>query len=82
MLGKHRDIRDSDKYIVLDILLKFGSMDKMRITSSEPKDHLGRSGKELIKYIGIKANVRPNKYKKSRYAIGNIIMKDISNGIP
>ena len=31
---KHREIKNGDKYITLDILLKFGSLDKMRITSS------------------------------------------------
>ena len=45
---KYRDINDSDKYITSYISLKFGSLEKMRITSSDPKDNLGRSGKELI----------------------------------
>ena len=34
---KHRDIKGSDKYVTLDILLKFESLDKMKITSSESK---------------------------------------------
>ena len=38
---KHIEIKDSDKYTTLDIFLKFGSMDKTRITSSEPKYYLG-----------------------------------------
>ena len=37
---KHREIKGSDKYVALDILLNFGSMDKMRIKYSEPKDIL------------------------------------------
>ena len=36
---KHREIKDSDKYITLEISLKFGSMDKMIITPSDPKDN-------------------------------------------
>ena len=64
---KYREIKGSDKYVTLDILLKFGSLEKMRITSSEPKDNLGRSGKGLITYLGIKARARKNKYKKARY---------------
>ena len=36
---KHRYIKDSEKYITLDISLKFGSLEKMRITSSYPKDN-------------------------------------------
>ena len=38
---KHREIKDSDKYITLEISLNFGSLDKMRITYSEPKYYLG-----------------------------------------
>ena len=77
-VGKHRDIKDSDKYIVLDISLKFVCLYKMRITSSEPKDYLGISGKGLITSLGIKSNIRPNKYKEARYAIGNVIMRYLS----
>ena len=51
----------------------------MRIKSSEPKDNLGRSGKGLITSLGLKAKTRPNKYKKSIYAIGSFIMKYLSN---
>ena len=54
---KHRDIKDSDKYITLDISLKFGSLDKMRIKSSEPKDYLVISGKVLIASLGLKTNI-------------------------
>ena len=75
---KHKDIKDSDKYITLDILLKFISLDKILITSSNPKYHLGRLGEGLITSMGIKANERSKKYKKSRYAIGNISMKNLS----
>ena len=37
-----------------------------------------RSGKGLIKYLGFKAKVRPQKYKKAKYAIGNVSKKDLS----
>ena len=32
----------------------------------------------LITYLGLKAKVRPKKYKKARYAIGNVSKKDLS----
>ena len=32
---KHRDIKDSEKYVTLEISLKFDSLDKMKITSSD-----------------------------------------------
>ena len=53
---KHREIKGSDKYVTLYISLKFESLDKMRITSSESKDHFGRSGKGLITSLGIEDN--------------------------
>ena len=34
---KHREIKNGDNYITLDISLKFGSLEKMKIISSEPK---------------------------------------------
>ena len=37
---KQKEIRGSDKYITLDISSKFGSMEKMKITSSESKEKL------------------------------------------
>ena len=76
---KHREIKDSDKYVTLGMLLKFFSMDKMRITSSEPKDNLVRSGKGLITSLGLKAKTSPKKCKNSRYSILNVSIKDLSN---
>ena len=76
---KHRDIKGSDKYVTLDISLKIDSLEKMRITSSKSKDNnLERSGKGLITSMGLKAKIRPHKYKKERYAIENVRKKDLS----
>ena len=63
---KHRYINDSDKYITLDISLMVGSMDKIIITSSDPKYNLLRSGKGLINSLGINSKERAKKYKKSK----------------
>ena len=71
-VSKHREIKGSDKYVILGISLKFDSLDKMRITSSESKYDLGRSGKRLITSLGLKSKTSPNKYKKARYVIGNV----------
>ena len=75
---KHKEIRGSDKYVTLDISSKFDSLNKMKITSSESKRELERSGKGLITYLGFKTKSRSQKYKKSRYAIGNVSEKDLS----
>ena len=77
--SKHREISNGEKYITLDISLKFVSLYKMKIISSEPKDYLGRSGKGLIIYLGIKTIGRSKKKKKARYSITNVSMKDIHN---
>ena len=75
--SKHIYINDGDDYITLDISLKFDSLDNTIITSSEPKDNLGRSGKGFITFLVLKAKARPKKCKKTRHDIGNISMKDI-----
>ena len=51
---KHRKIKDGEKCTTLDIYLKFDNLDKMKITSSEPKYYFGRSGKGLITSLGLK----------------------------
>ena len=45
---KHRNIKGSYKYVTLDILLKFESLDKMRITSLESKVKFVGSRKGFI----------------------------------
>ena len=75
---KHREIKGSDKYVTLDISLKFDSLDNMKIKSSESKYNLVISGKGLITSLGLKAKSRSNKYKKARYYIVNVSKKDLS----
>ena len=52
---KCKDIKGSDKYITLDISLKFGSLEQIIITYLDPKENLVRSGKGLITSLGLKA---------------------------
>ena len=72
------DINSSDKYVALDISLKFDSLDKMKITSSESKDNLGRSVKWLINSLGIKEKSGPRICKKASCVIRNVSKKDLS----
>ena len=58
---KHRNVKGSYKYVALDILLKFDSLNKMRITCSYSKVRLGRSGKGLITSLVLKSKTRPKK---------------------
>ena len=70
---KHKEIKNGEKYITFYISLKIGSLEKMKIASSDPKDKLGRSGKGLIISLGLKTNVM---FKKNeRYSITNVSMK-------
>ena len=75
---KHKEIKGSDKIITLDISAKFDSMNKMETTSSESKRKLVRSGKGLVTALFFKTKARSSKYKKARYAIGNVSDKDLS----
>ena len=61
---KHREIKNGEQYNYLDISLMFGNMDKMKISSSEPKYYLGGSGKGLITSLGLNTIIRSKKIKK------------------
>ena len=50
-------------YITLGMLLKFGSLDKVKITYLDPKYYLGRSGMGLITSLGLKTNASSRKKK-------------------
>ena len=50
----------------------------MKTTSSESKGKLERSGKGLVTALAFKTKVGSPKYKKARYAIGNVSDKDLS----
>ena len=63
---KHKEIKGSDKYVTLEISSKFDSLDRMKITSSESKGNLERSGKGLITSLGFKTKARLQRYKKAR----------------
>ena len=85
---KHREIKDSDEcitlklynnmYEILKILEKFDNLDKMETTSSESKVKMEGSGKWLVTALALKTKSGSTKYKKARYAIGNVSMKDLS----
>ena len=74
---KHKEIKHSDKMFTLIISAKFDSLNKMETTSSESKEKLERSGKGLVTALTFKTKVRSPKYKKARYAIGNVNEKDL-----
>ena len=63
---KHKDIKDNDKYVTLDISSKFDSLDKMKTTSSESKGKLEISGKGLVNSLGFKTKVRFAKIQKGK----------------
>ena len=62
----------------MEILSKFDSLDKMKITSSYSKGKLERSGKGFITYLDFKIKSRSQNYKKARYSIGNVNKNDLS----
>ena len=84
---KHKEIKDSDERFTLsmnDILKiseKFDNLDKMETTSSELKVKMEGSGKCLVTALALKTKARSKIYKKARYAIGNVSMKDLVNKI-
>ena len=65
----------------MNISEKFDNLDKMETTSSESKVKMEGSGKWLVTALALKTKSRSKKYKKARYAIGNVSMKDLSDKI-
>ena len=77
-IRKHMETDNGEKYITLEISLEFCNLDKMKITSLEPKYDLGRLGKGLNNYLGLKKIGSSKTKKKESDAITNVSMKDIS----
>ena len=84
---KHKEIKGSDKcvtlniYEILNISVKFDDLNKMENTSSESLVEVEGSGQGLVTALDLKTNAKSKKYKKARYAIRNVSMKDLSNKI-
>ena len=74
---KHKEIKDSDKIITLDISAKFDILNRMETTSSESKENLEILVKGLVTALYFKTKVRSPKYKKEKCAIGNVNEKDL-----
>ena len=78
---KHKEINGSDKivtlnmYEILKFSEKFDNLDKTETTSSESKVKMEGSGKWLVTALALKTKARSQKYKKARYAIGNVSEK-------
>ena len=60
-VSKHKEIKNSDKIVTMNVSAKFDSMNKMETTSSESKGKLGRSGKGLVTALDLKTKVRSKK---------------------
>ena len=74
---KQKEIKGSEKIVTLNVSENFDSMNNMETTSSESKGKLERSGKGLVTALAFKTKLRSQKYKKARYAIGNVSKKDL-----
>ena len=66
-------------YEIFKFSEKFDNLDKMETTSSESKVKMDGSGKWLVTALDIKTKAGSTKYKKARYDIGNVSMKDLVN---
>ena len=65
----------------LKISEKFDDLDNMETTSSESKLKMEGSVKWLVTTLALNTKARLTNYKKARYAIGNVSMKDFSKKI-
>ena len=72
---KQREIKNDEKYIILDIYSNLDCMDKIKFTSLESKDYMGRQGKWLTTYLDLRTKIS-NKKEKARFSIDNINNQD------
>ena len=68
---KHREIKDGEHYIALEIYLKLDFLAKRKVTSSESRGYMGISGKGVTTSLDLRTK-SPNKKKKSWIAITDI----------
>ena len=78
-VSKHREIKNNEQYVVLNISLKFGHLEKTKITYSDPKDYLVRSGKGLTTFLSLKYIRRSKNVKKEKFSITEVSLKYISS---
>ena len=82
---KHTEIKNSEKYIALEIYLKLGCMDNREVTYSESREYMGRLDKGLTTSLTIRTK-SPNNEQKARTNITaisnhyfNNLLKDFKN---
>ena len=63
-IRKHKEIKVIDKYVTLDISLKFDSLEKMKITSSESKGKCGKIRKGVDYLSGFQDQSKIAKIQK------------------
>ena len=74
-VSKHREIKNVEKYIILDISSKIDCLDKRKVTSSESKYYMVIPGKELTASIALRTK-NSNKKQKSSFNITDIINQE------
>ena len=76
---KHKEIKGSDKLVTLTISEKFDSPNKMKTHIFRVKKKIGNIKKGVGNHSGSQDQSKVAKIqKKSRYAIGNVSEKDLS----
>ena len=68
---KHRDTKNCEQYIILDISSNIDCVEKREVTSSESNDYMGIPGKGTTNSLYLSTK-RQNKKKKARSAINGI----------
>ena len=72
---KQREIKNGEKYIILDISSKLDCLDQREFTSSESKDYIVIPGKGVTNSLSHRTK-RSNNKQKARFAITDITNQD------
>ena len=68
---KHREIKNGEQYIILDISYNIDFLYKSEATSSNPNDYMGIPGKGMTNYLDLRTKMS-NKKEKERFSITDI----------
>ena len=74
-IRRHKEIKNGEQYVALEIYLKLDCLDKREVTTSGSRDYVRRAGKCLTTALNIRTKIRPNKKQKARTYNTDVVPK-------
>ena len=72
---KHKEIKNGEQYIALDISSEIGCLDKRKFTSSGPRDYVGRPGERLTTSLTLRTRNSPKSEQKAKVVTNDVCLQ-------